>query len=279
MNCYAGTNYYYKLNLQGDVIGLINTSGAEVVGYTYDAWGKQLTCTGSLASTLGAKNPLRYRGYIYDTETGLYYLQSRYYNPTWGRFISADTVLGAIGRINTQNIFAYCLNDPVNYSDPSGCNPITDFIRRKVIASGGNEIEADLAVKHPFQAIAANKCREKAYKYAKQFYGEEWNADGTMANAFKHAFWNALMADEMGEEMAKEFADAHEAVNSKSNDPNIIDHTNMDYANNELGRSIKREKVTHVIFGFIRITVDESDEEFALRVKDIIEKEGLVIIE
>jgi YD repeat-containing protein len=78
---YNGTNYWYKLNLQGDVIGLLNASGTEVVSYTYDAWGKELTCTGTMASTLGADNPLRYRGYIYDTETGLYYLQARYYNP------------------------------------------------------------------------------------------------------------------------------------------------------------------------------------------------------
>ena len=61
-----------------------------VVTYTYDAWGNPLTTSGSLAATLGEQNPLRYRGYVYDTETGLYYLQSRYYNPGWGRFINAD---------------------------------------------------------------------------------------------------------------------------------------------------------------------------------------------
>ena len=82
---YNGTNYYYATNVQGDVTAILNTSGTAVVQYTYDAWGKILTTTGSMASTLGTHNPLRYRGYVYDTETTLYYLQSRYYNPELGR--------------------------------------------------------------------------------------------------------------------------------------------------------------------------------------------------
>jgi RHS repeat-associated protein len=99
--------HYYQHNLQGDIIGLTNTSGTQVVAYTYDSWGKQLTCTGSLASTLGVANPLRYRGYIYDEETGLYYLQSRYYNPVLGRFISKDEKTGHevqyVGRIKNSD--------------------------------------------------------------------------------------------------------------------------------------------------------------------------------
>ena len=76
VNC-NGTEYFYVKNAQGDVTGLISASGTRVVTYTYDAWGNPLTTTGSMAATLGAQNPLRYRGYVYDTETGLYYLQSR----------------------------------------------------------------------------------------------------------------------------------------------------------------------------------------------------------
>ena len=87
---YNGTDYYYVYNLQGDVIALYNTSGNVVVEYTYDSWGRILSVTGSLANTLGAINPLRYRGYIYDTETGLYYLRSRYYDPEVGRFLNAE---------------------------------------------------------------------------------------------------------------------------------------------------------------------------------------------
>ena len=83
-----------------------------------------MSVSGSMSATLGAVNPLRYRGYVYDTETGLYYLSSRYYNPVWGRFINADTadVLGASpDKANwDKNLFAYCDNDPVNRQDNGG---------------------------------------------------------------------------------------------------------------------------------------------------------------
>ena len=78
--------YYYVLNLQGDVVKLIDQDGAEAAAYAYGAWGNILSQSGSMAST----NPLRYRGYYYDSETGFYYLQSRYYDPATRRFINAD---------------------------------------------------------------------------------------------------------------------------------------------------------------------------------------------
>ena len=78
-------------------MAILDTNGTKVVGYSYDAWGRLLTRTGSMASTLGLHNPLRYRGYVYDQESGLYYLQSRYYNPEIGRFINADNQIAEIG--------------------------------------------------------------------------------------------------------------------------------------------------------------------------------------
>ena len=119
MNC-NGTEYFYVRNAQGDVTGLVNASGTRVVTYTYDAWGNPLSTTGSMATTLGAQNPLRYRGYVYDTETGLYYLQSRYYNPGWGRFINADAYASTGQGIIGNNMFAYCGNNPTNCIDRSG---------------------------------------------------------------------------------------------------------------------------------------------------------------
>ena len=126
---YDGTVYYYLLNAQGDVVGLIDSAGALVVQYTYDAWGRLLSIThptddttSSQYSALGVNNPLRYRGYVYDTETGLYYLQSRYYNPTWSRFINADSQLTTKNATGV-NLFAYCYNNPVMYADPSGLAP------------------------------------------------------------------------------------------------------------------------------------------------------------
>ena len=121
---FNGTEYFYVKNAQGDVTGLVNASGTRVVTYTYDAWGNLLATTGSLAATLGEQNPLRYRGYVYDTETGLYYLQSRYYNPGWGRFINTDDtalLLSAPGKAHwDKNVFAYCDNNPLNRVDEDG---------------------------------------------------------------------------------------------------------------------------------------------------------------
>ena len=122
VNC-NGTEYFYVRNAQGDVTGLVNASGTRVVTYTYDAWGNPLSTSGTMASTLGSVNPLRYRGYVYDTETGLYYLQSRYYNPGWGRFINVDSQLNCSMDIGGCNAFAYCLNNPVNMADIDGHVP------------------------------------------------------------------------------------------------------------------------------------------------------------
>ncbi len=84
--------------------------------YEYDAWGKLISSSGSLAEI----NPLRYRGYYYDTETGFYYLQSRYYDPVVSRFINADSYASTGTGLLSYNMFAYCGNNPVNNSDPSG---------------------------------------------------------------------------------------------------------------------------------------------------------------
>ena len=118
---YNGTSYFYLLNIQGDIIGIYDSDGNVVVEYTYDSWGKLISITGSLASTIGVKNPLRYRGYYYDTETSLYYLQARYYDPDTARFINADALLIAGNDyIQGMNRYAYCINNPVNLIDASG---------------------------------------------------------------------------------------------------------------------------------------------------------------
>ena len=100
-----------------------SANGNTVVTYTYDAWGNVLSVGGSLATTLGAQNPFRYRGYVYDSETELYYLQSRYYNPEMGRFISADALVSTGQGILGNNMFAYCLNNPVMLEDHGGTEP------------------------------------------------------------------------------------------------------------------------------------------------------------
>jgi len=121
MITYDNVSYYYLLNAQGDVVGIMDVSGDLMVSYTYDAWGNVLSITGPMASTMGQHNQLRYRGYVYDPETELYYLNSRYYNPEVGRFINADGMVSGIGgSILGYNLFSYCFNNPVNKGDPSG---------------------------------------------------------------------------------------------------------------------------------------------------------------
>ena len=119
---YDGTLYYYITNLQGDVIRIIDTAGATICTYTYDAWGRLLN---SSTNQIFKANPIRYRGYYYDTESGLYYLGSRYYDPAVKRFINADgaafaTINPYSNGLTDKNYFAYCDNDPVSKSDDNG---------------------------------------------------------------------------------------------------------------------------------------------------------------
>ena len=114
------SEYYYIRNGQGDIIGILDSSGTQIVSYVYDSWGKLVSISGSQADTIGETNPFRYRGYYYDTETGLYYLQSRYYDPEVGRFINVDNAIGVNGDIHTYNLFTYCGNNSVNRVDPTG---------------------------------------------------------------------------------------------------------------------------------------------------------------
>jgi RHS repeat-associated protein len=108
--------FYYVRSLQGDVVKILNDNGDEVGTYEYDAWGNITSILGAMAFV----NPIRYRGYYYDSETGYYYCQSRYYNPVWCRWISADAYMDTRDGILGTNMYAYCQGDPVNSLDSSG---------------------------------------------------------------------------------------------------------------------------------------------------------------
>ena len=103
--------------MQGDVTGIYDATGDLVAQYAYDAWGNLIYSDNTDIANL---NPIRYRGYYYDDETGFYYLQTRYYDPEIGRFISPDAYLSTGQGILGYNMYAYCLNNPVNYYDPTG---------------------------------------------------------------------------------------------------------------------------------------------------------------
>jgi len=137
---YNGTPYSYVKNLQGDIVAILDSNGNVVVQYKYDAWGRQIDCTfeagNNEAEALSTLNPFRYRGYVFDEETGLYYLRSRYYAPAWRRFINADALAKG-------NLFAYCSNNPINFHDPDGYEQITSvddlyrLIAEQAVLEGG----------------------------------------------------------------------------------------------------------------------------------------------
>ena len=113
--------YLYRKNLQGDVTHIMKSDGSIVGTYEYDAWGKIINL--SSLTTIARVNPFRYRGYYYDNESGLYYLNSRYYNPEWGRFINADdtdTLLCSPNELTDKNLYSYCDNNPVVRVDRGG---------------------------------------------------------------------------------------------------------------------------------------------------------------
>ena len=132
--CYIGgsttpVRYYYRTNAQGDVKQIVDKDNNIIAYYAYDAWGRTLAILDgnddpiTNASHFAIVNPFRYRGYVYDNETGFYYLQSRYYDPEIGRFINADGQINQQDSISGYNLFAYCNNNPVNMTDTDGKFP------------------------------------------------------------------------------------------------------------------------------------------------------------
>ncbi len=124
----SATLYYIYDGLQ-NVAALCNSNGAVMVQYSYDAWGKPTenfigwpdgTVVTELDCYAASFNPFRYKGYFYDTETGLYYLNSRYYDPVTGRFINEDGQISVGQDFSGTNLFCYCGNNPINRIDTFG---------------------------------------------------------------------------------------------------------------------------------------------------------------
>ena len=127
---YNDTQYYYIRNGQNDIVGILDSNLKQIVSYEYDSWGNILSIKDvngkeiTDITNIGIINPYRYRSYRYDTETNLYYLQSRYYSPEWGRFINFDNYGGQVGELLSHNGYIYCNNNPVNMVDEDGKFPI-----------------------------------------------------------------------------------------------------------------------------------------------------------
>ena len=173
---YNGTivseNYYLLVsNIQGDIIGIYDSNGTRVATYVYDAWGRILSTTGTGANTIGVYNPFRYRGYYYDTETSLYYLNSRYYDPNICRFINTDIYINSNGELVGFNMFAYCINNPVMYHDVFGDKP------EYIISAQNSETMVDgksmKDISFGFGNIAKNGCGVIAAYNVIASYGTE----------------------------------------------------------------------------------------------------------
>ena len=199
-----GVQYFYFTNQMGDVLSIADASGDELVEYEYDEWGNTIGIIPTDSNSeeqlaLANANPLRYRGYYYDNETGYYYLQSRYYDPSICRFINAD--IAEIAQMSKDipvgaNLFAYCNNDPVNYSDISGqaSNPTygtlvrvflkTYLLKGKTIKSFSNIAKDSNGLRS--MTIKYKKSKNNTNKLKLTFgYRNEWKKSTTWANQIK----------------------------------------------------------------------------------------------
>ena len=133
---YGIETYNYVYNSQGDIVGSVNACGEYNAQFQYNGWGKNLTKIIQSQETCSALNPFRFRAYVYDSETRLYWLESRYYDPDCQRFINADTIIVLTSRVDRGNLFTYCGNKPISYSDPNGHLPVVAF----ALAGSGKEL-------------------------------------------------------------------------------------------------------------------------------------------
>ena len=129
--------FFFEKNLQGDIVAVYDSDGTEIASYVYTAWGEcTMTYYTATSNSPGLKNPFKYRGYYHDSETGLYYLQSRYYNPNWGRFVNEDAYINTGTGLLGYNMFAYCNNNPVMHVDNAGTGPIAFLLLGLVVIGG-----------------------------------------------------------------------------------------------------------------------------------------------
>ncbi len=157
---YNNDIYYYVKNMQNDIVGILNSNYEKVVTYEYDSWGKVVSVKDALGEKItdethiGLINPYRYRSYYYDVETGLYYLNSRYYSPEWKRFLNADSFTGTNENVNENNLYIYGNNNPIAFYDSEGQFAITATLG-SIVGAVLLTAAAMMATKQAVKGIAA----------------------------------------------------------------------------------------------------------------------------
>lgn len=219
-----GDHYLYVRNLQGDITEILDMNGKSMVKYNYNPC-RVCTIYGNL--TLGNLNPMRYRGYYYDTETGLYLAGTRYYDPVIGRFLNEDEPL-ELGREsvnpNQHNLFCYCWNNPANMMDKNGSYP-EEIKKIEQVLSELTDAE-EIAVLNDLRgAWQIYTARERTFNWEYLFYPDLCGVDSTKANAFRHACWNAFATFKIGYDRTKKFTDAHE---DREPDPTVSAEINAE---------------------------------------------------
>ena len=222
--------YYVTTNMQGDVLGIYSASGSLLASYDYDAWGNCTVNTVNSNYTIGNDNPIRYRSYYYDTDTGLYYLQSRYYDATIGRFINADAEISRIGgNVLGNNMFSYCMNNPVNFSDPTGhwrewLNKAKNWVNQKIVQPIKSAISDTLSIVYDvplYEQGKTNLC---------------WAYSQAMVEDFRSGINNQENADARAEQLGREqFGENWNTPSWPSNMGRTVDFS----AKNELYKSLR----------------------------------------
>lgn len=171
---YNDITYFYLKNIKDDIIGIMDTSFNIIAYYEYDSWGNIISIKDSNFDDLinnknhvANINPFRFRSYYYDKETNLYYLNNRYYNPEWGRFISIDNSINISTNLKGYNMYSYAFNNPINFVDNNGNWPSLKSIGKGLKTWGKN-------VKKSFEKSVSNLCNYVGQE-AKKLYNKVTN--------------------------------------------------------------------------------------------------------
>ena len=276
---FCGIVYDYLYNLQGDIIGVLDEIGNSIVMYRYDAWGRIPNSTNALAELLGRCNPYRYRTYIYDEETKLYWLNSRYYNPELNRFICPDIHIGHAGIIS-NNQYTYCKSNPIMYSDPSGKFPRLS--------------EIWFAMRHPFIARAIGSViegkREKNISTTAVRFSiglgltnpDCADGEGTQVNAVRHAVWTGIIKSRYGNSIAREAVRSHEDNSILEYEDEFLNMTSSEVMLKRFDSHYMADGICDILNNEIMLQQDlegMDGKEVCKKVLDIYHETGLWVID